>query len=227
MLNLLGEKFLNLVPKGEEEMPEDGTIPLDRTDAAYDIVDVFTGLTDTTESIDIPQLQQALTSVADTMNRSSDEAGATFDGLSRLSATIASRDEELQSLLQRSRSVSELLAARKGDIVALLKDGDLVLQELRKRRQAIHTLLVNTARLSRQLGGLVDDNEKQIGPMLDELHQVTQTLVTRDDQLKEAIDNLGPYTRILSNVIGTGPWFDAYAVNFFGLGGGEFTPEKR
>ena len=49
----------------------------------------------------------------------------------------------------------------------------------------------------------------EIGPMLDELHQVTQTLVTRDDQLKEAIDNLGPYTRILSNVIGTGPWLRA------------------
>jgi phospholipid/cholesterol/gamma-HCH transport system substrate-binding protein len=227
VLNLLGEKFLNLVPKGEEEMPEDGNIPLDRTDAAYDIVDVFTGLSDTTENIDLPQLQDALTSVADTMNRSSDEAGATFDGLSRLSATIASRDTELQSLLQRSRSVAELLAERKGDIVELLKDGDLILQELRKRREAIHTLLVNTARLSRQLGGLVDDNEKQIGPMLEELHQVTQTLVTREDQLKEAIDNLGPYTRILSNVIGTGPWFDAYAVNFFGLGGGEFTPEKR
>lgn len=227
VLNLLGDKFLNLIPKGEEDMPEDGTIPLDRTDASYDIVEVFTGLSETTEGIDLPQLQQALTSVADTMNRSSDEAGATFDGLSRLSATIASRDAELQSLLQRSRSVAELLAERKGDIVALLKDGDLILQELRNRRQAVHTLLVNTARLSRQLGGLVDDNEKQIGPMLAELRQVTQTLVTREDQLKEAINNLGPYTRILSNVIGTGPWFDAYAVNLGALGSGEFQPEKR
>ena len=43
-------------------------------------------------------------------------------------------------------------------------------------------------------------------------------------QLRAAVHNLGPYTRILSNIIGTGPWFDAYASNFFGLGTGEFVP---
>ena len=227
VLNLLGEKFLNLKPAGGEAMEEDGTIPLERTDASYDIVKVFTRLSDTTEEIKIPQLQRALSAVGTTMNRTSDEADATFDGLSRLSQTIASRDEELGQLLKRARSVTELLAERKGDIVALLKDGDLILQELRKRRAAIHDLLLGTARLSRELGGLVDDNEKQIGPMLRDLHTVTQTLVTRKEQLRNTIDNLGPYTRILSNVIGTGPWFDAYAVNLGALGSGEFTPEKR
>ncbi len=63
---------------------------------------VFTELSDTTENIEIPQLQQALTSVGDTMNRSSDEATATFDGLSRLSTAIASRDTEIESLLDRA-----------------------------------------------------------------------------------------------------------------------------
>jgi phospholipid/cholesterol/gamma-HCH transport system substrate-binding protein len=227
VLNLLGEKFLNLVPKGSQEMPEDGRIPLARTDASYDIVKVFNRLADTTEGIDIPQLQEALNSVADTMNRTSDEAGATFDGLSRLSTTIASRDAELQSLLERARSVSKLLADRKGDIVALMKDADLIMAELRRRREAVHSLLVNTARLSRELGGLVDDNQKQIGPTLRALREVTQTLVTREAQLRDIIVKLGPYTRIMSNVIGTGPWFDAYAVNFFALPSGEFQPEKR
>ena len=45
------------------------------------------------------------------------------------------------------------------------------------------------------------------------LHTVTQTLVKKKGQLQRAIGALGPYTRILSNIIGTGPWFDAYAVN--------------
>ncbi len=227
VLNLLGEKFLNLRPDGEQPMAEDGEIPLERTDASYDIVKVFNRLADTTEDIKIPRLQKALNVVGDTMNRTSDEADATFDGLSRLSQTIASRDDELEALLRRARSVSELLAARKGDIVALLKEGDKILKEVRKRRQAIHDLLLGTARLSRELGGLVDDNQKQIGPMLDDLHTVTQTLTQREKQLRGVVKNLGPYTSILSNIIGTGPWFDAYAVNLGALGSGEFTPEKR
>ncbi len=39
--------------------------------------------------------------------------------------------------------------------------------------------------------------------------------------------NLGPYASILINIIGTGPWFDAYVPNLVGLAGGEFKPGKR
>jgi len=224
VLNLLGEKFLNVIPAGEVAMRADGTIPLERTDASYDIVKVFEELSDTTERIDIPQLQTALDTVADTMNRTSDEAAATFTGLSRLSTVIASRDAEIQSLLQRANSVARLLDSRKGDLVALIKDGDKILTELRLRRDAIHDLLVNTRQLADQLGGMIEDNEKQIGPMLERLRSVTQLLVDRQDALQKSIHNLGPYVDILSHVIGTGPWFDAYASNFFNLGTGEFVP---
>jgi phospholipid/cholesterol/gamma-HCH transport system substrate-binding protein len=224
VLNLLGEKFLNLQPDGSERIEAGATIPLERTDSSYDIVEVFTELSSTTENIKIPQLQDALTTVADTMDRTSEEAALTFNGLSRLSVAIASRDEEIQSLLARAASVSRLLNERKGDVVQLVKDSDQILVELRDREEAIHALLVGTASLSRELGGLVDDNEAQIGPMLASLHDVTQLLVDREKQMRAAIHNLGPYTRILSNIIGTGPWFDAYASNLLALGSGEFQP---
>ena len=102
VLNLLGEKFLNLKPAGGSRSRRTARSRWQRTDASYDIVKVFTGLSDTTENIKIPQLQKALGMVGDTMDRTSDEAGATFDGLSRLSQTIASRDQELQALLERA-----------------------------------------------------------------------------------------------------------------------------
>jgi phospholipid/cholesterol/gamma-HCH transport system substrate-binding protein len=225
VLNLLGEKYIELTPAGEEDAEAGDTIPLDRTDSSYDIVRVFTELSDTTENIDIPQLQGALDTVADTMNRSSDEASATFEGLSRLSAAIADRDTEIQSLLDRAAKVSNLLADRKGDIVQLIRKGELILSELRNRREAIHRLLVSTSTLSKELGGLVEDNQEQIGPMLRDLRTVTQTLVSREKDVRASIANLGPYVRILSNVIGTGPWFDAYAVNLGNLVTGQFTPE--
>lgn len=224
VLNLLGEKFVNLRPQGSRRIEAGDTIPLDRTDSSYDIIKVFSQLSDTTERIDIPQLQTALTSVADTMNQSSDEAAATFDGLSRLATTIASRDADIQSLLKRANNVAQLLNERKGDVVQLIKDGSSLLDEVRNRREAIHTLLVHTAELSRQLGGLVDDNQAQIGPMLKDLKSVTDLLVRREKDLRAAVHNLGPYVRILSNIIGTGPWFDAYASNLLALPTGEFTP---
>lgn len=213
VLNLLGEKFIDIHPEGDEAAEGGSTIPLARTDSSYDIVKVFGELSDTTENIDIPQLQTALTEVAGTMSRTSDDAGQVFDGLSRVSRTIASRDAELQRLLDRARSVTGLLAERKGDLVQVVKDGNQILGELRARREAIHQLLVNTNQLAAQLGGLVDDNQEQLGPMLADLREVTQVLVKRRAALQRAVKAFGPYTRILSNIIGTGPWFDAYAVN--------------
>lgn len=224
VLNLLGEKFMDLKPAGEGQMREDSTIPLARTDSSYDIVRVFNELTDTTERIKIPQLQQALNVVADTMDRSSDEAKGAFDGLSRLSESIASRDTELKGLLQNANKVAKLLSQRKGDLVTLVKQGDLILGELANRKEAIHTLLLNTGILAQQLGGLVDDNQAQLKPMLADLHEVTQILVQRQGAIKETMKNLGPYIRILSNIVGTGPWFDAFAQNILGFATGEFVP---
>ena len=69
VLNLLGEKYLELTPAGSGQLDEDDVIPVERTQSAYDIVGVFGDLTTTTERIDTEQLQQALNVVSDTHER--------------------------------------------------------------------------------------------------------------------------------------------------------------
>src|SRR3954447_8338287 len=49
VLNLLGEKFLNLIPDGNGQLDSDTPIPVSRTSSPYDIVGVFGDLTTTTE----------------------------------------------------------------------------------------------------------------------------------------------------------------------------------
>ena len=45
------------------------------------------------------------------------------------------------------------------------------------------------------------------------MDELLSLLVERKDQLKATLHQLGPYVEILSNIIGTGPWFDAMAIN--------------
>ena len=71
-------------------------------------------------------------------------------GLSRLSNTIASRDAELRTLLAKARDVTGVLADRDQQITTLLSDGNLLLAELTARRDAIHSLLVNTSAARRR-----------------------------------------------------------------------------
>jgi phospholipid/cholesterol/gamma-HCH transport system substrate-binding protein len=224
VLNLLGEKYLNLVPAGDGQQDQDSPIPVARTSSSYDIVGVFGDLTTTTEQIDTHQLDQALNVVSDTVNDAAPEIQASFEGIARLSQSVASRDAQIQGLLQSSRDVSTLLADRSNDLVDLMQHSSLVFQEVEKRKDAIHRLLVNARELAVQLRGVATDNQAQIGPALKQVDGLLTLLNSKDKELKATLDALGPYASILGNIIGTGPWFDAYAVNLAAIPTGEFLP---
>ena len=224
VLNLLGEKYLDLTPAGDGQLEAGGTIPLERTESAYDIVGVFGDLTTTTEEIDTHELSKALDVVAGTLDQSSPEIAAAFDGIARLSRSVSQRDDELQSLFTSSQQVTRVLKNRSQDIVDLMRHSDLVFKELQSRKAAVHRLLVNARILADELKGVADDNAEQIGPALKEVDELTAMLVGKKDELKATLNQLGPYVSILSNIIGTGPWFDATAINLLTIPTGEFVP---
>jgi phospholipid/cholesterol/gamma-HCH transport system substrate-binding protein len=227
VLNLLGEKYLEITPKGSGEMKGGDTIPVSRTNGSYDIVSTLSELTTTTEAINIPHLSQALTTLGDTINAASPHIKSTFTGLSRISQAIASRDEGIQTLLGRADRVTHLLSQRRGDLVVLMKQGELVFQELIARRDAIHSLLINARQLAVELRGVATDNQGQINDALRQLDKTLTFLRGREKQLDTTLTNLGPYASILINIIGTGPWFDAFVPNLASIGTPEFQPGVR
>ena len=223
VLNLLGEKYLELTPAGPGQLGSDDVIPVSRTEAAYDIVGVLDDLTSTTERINLEQLKKALNTVGSTIESAGPEMEAAFTGISRLSQSVAGRDAELQTLLEGSASVSDILDDRKNDLVTLIKNSDLVFKELRSRKAAVHSLLVNARSLGTELSGVVQDNQAEIGPALKEVDDLLSFLTKKEKELKQTLAAYGPYADILGNIIGTGPWFDAYVVNLAGLATGEFS----
>ena len=224
--SLLGEKFLNILPEGSGTMNAGATIPLSRTDVTVDIVGTLGQLTTQTEQTNKENLTTALDSLAEVIDTAAPEVQSSFTGLSRLSTTIATRDEEIEKLLARSKNVTQLLDERKGDLVDLMKQASLIFQELQARKETIHTLLVSANQLAVELEGVVADNHKQLTPTLDKLENVLTFLHAREDQIETLIHNYGPYVNILGNIVGSGPWFDAYVPNILGVFTGEFTPTK-
>lgn len=213
MKTLLGEKYLSLEPKGPGQLPEDTQIPVSRTVSSYDVINAFQDLTTTSERIDTKQLATSLTVLADEFKDSPKHVRATLDGLSRLSRTVASRDEQLGTLLQRANSVTGLVATRTEQIDELITDADLLMVELAKRREDIRTLFTNTSRLSQQLTGLVRDNRAQLQPALREVNKTLAMLQKHDAAIQKTIQVLAPYTRVFANTLGSGRWFDVWVSN--------------
>ncbi|GGM52101.1 ABC transporter substrate-binding protein [Longimycelium tulufanense] len=207
---LLGQKFLALDPMGSKPLDPDEPIPRERAISPYDVTEAFNDLSRTVEKIDTDQLAQSFRVMADTMRNSSEDVRGAFDGLSALSRTISSRDEQLATLLNNTSKISKTLAERNDEFEKLLTDGNLLLAEIRQRRDAIGSLLDGTRKLSTQLQGLVADNEKQLRPALEQLERVTTMLQRNQDNLNRSLELMAPFYRVFANTLGTGRWFDTY-----------------
>jgi phospholipid/cholesterol/gamma-HCH transport system substrate-binding protein len=213
MKTLLGQKYVSLEPKGAGQLPADSEIPLARTVSSYDIVNAFADLTTTTERIDTRQLAGSLDVMAREFRDSPVHVKRALNGLSRLSRTIASRDDELRTLLERANSVSGTVASRNATTAKLIKDADLLLVELKARREAIHTLFTNTSDLAVQLTGLVRDNRAALKPALSQLTLVLAVLNRHEKDLDAAIAKMAPFTRVYANTLASGRWFDTFVAN--------------
>jgi phospholipid/cholesterol/gamma-HCH transport system substrate-binding protein len=208
--NALGRKFVQIVPGGTG-FSED--IPLERTTAPYGVTQALSDLTATTGELDVEQLAASFDSVAGMFADTPPELREALRGVSRLSSTISSRDTELQQLFEKARGVTGVLAERNQEITQLMTDGSAFFSEVQARRLVIHQLLVNTRLVSQELIGLVDDNQAQLGPALDELRGVIKLLDRNEDNLEYAIQNLGGFVRALGEAVGGGPFFYAYLQN--------------
>jgi phospholipid/cholesterol/gamma-HCH transport system substrate-binding protein len=208
---LLGAKYIDLDSQGTRSLNPSHPIPHSLT--PFDVYPAFTALTRTVQQINTKQLAQAFNTLSSDFADTPKSVRPVITGLSRLSTTISSRDQQLQTLLYRANQVTGVLAARDQDLQQVLRDGNLLLAELTKRREAIHSLLVNTQVLSAQLEGLVHDNQKTLGPLLSQLNNLFNMLLRNQDVLDRGIALLGPFYRLFNNVIGNGRWFDNYVQN--------------
>ncbi|GAA2273880.1 ABC transporter substrate-binding protein [Streptomyces ruber] len=207
---LLGDKYLALDPLGSGRQDPGSRIPLARTTSPYDVTQAFQDLSGTVDALDTQALAESFETVSDTFENAPPHVRDAAAGLSALSRSVSSRDAELTELLRDSARFTTTLADRKSSFETLIEDGGSLLGELRDRRDAIRALLQGSRALGTELGGLVEDNERQLGPTLEALGRVTGVLEDNSTRLEETLALVGPYYRLVGNTLGNGRWFDSY-----------------
>jgi len=210
---LLGAMFLALQPAGGGQLAEGSEIPVSRTSSPYDVVDAFSGLAERSEDIDTKQLASSLTVLADLTENTPEEFRAALQGVSALSTNLASRNEQINTLLKNLDKVVGVLDARDQDIIGLMRDGDVLFRALVARRQAVHNLLESTSTLSKELTALVRQSRADLKPALTHLGSVVDVLLKNQDSLDNSLRLMAPFYRVFANTLGNGPWFDTYIQN--------------
>ncbi|HEV7973295.1 MCE family protein [Amycolatopsis sp.] len=207
---LLGKKYLALEPFGDDVLDPTEPIPRARTTTPYELTDAFEDLVTTVNGVDTNQLATSFDALSQTFANTPADVKGTLSGLSQLSDTLSRRDSQLSRLLANTRLVSATLADRDAQLVQLMSDGNQLLDEVTRRKQAISALLTGATTLSRELRGLVDDNDDQLDPVLTQLDRLTTMLQRNQVALDLGIQRFAPFVRIFTNGAGNGRWIDGY-----------------
>ncbi|ORW01207.1 MCE family protein [Mycobacterium kyorinense] len=210
---LLGQRMLTLESAGSSSMRPLARIPVGRTSSPYSLTDAVSDLTTNVANTDTQSLNHALDVLSTTMDQIAPQLGPTFNGLTRLSRSLNSRNETVNELLKHTADVTAILAQRSQQVNALILDGNELTGVLVRRRQAIVRLLADTSALAQHVSGLIAENEKKLAPTLEKLNAVIKVLEKNRDNLAKAIPGLAKFESGLSEIVANGPYYVGYIPN--------------
>lgn len=210
---LLGQRILTLQSHGSGSLRSGDLIPVTRTSSPYSLTEAVDELTTNTEGTDTQQLNQSLDTLSETINQIAPQVGPTFDGVTRLSRSLNSRNEHLRALLKGATDLTGVLAERSQQVNTLLLNANELFGVLNEQREAIVSLLANTSAVARELSGLVADNESELAPTLQKLNSVTAMLERNRDNIAKALPGLSKYLITQGETVANGFYYNAYLPN--------------
>jgi phospholipid/cholesterol/gamma-HCH transport system substrate-binding protein len=211
--SLLGERVLTLVSAGSGRMHPRDVIPLSRTSSPYSLTQAVSDLTTNGAGTDTGALNQSLDTLSATIDQIAPQLGPTFDGLTRLSRSLNSRNETLGDLLKNASDLTGILSQRSEQVNALILNANDLLAVLVDRRQSIVDLLANTSVVAKQLTGLVADDEKTLAPTLQKLNSVIAILEKNRDNIAKALPGLAKFEVTQGETVNNGSYYTAYVPN--------------
>lgn len=212
-LTLLGKAGLELVPRGNGDLRSGASIPAARTSSPYDITDALAELTTRSSAIDVGQLSKALSTASGTLAATPVDLQRALQGITAVARTVSENGDTLESVLSRTKNLTDVLQNRNARVATLLTSGADLLAELNARQQAVVDLLSGTTRLTSQLSRLVEENRADLRPALMDLNKVTALLNRNKENLQKTIEGARDYAVEFGDTISSGPFFDAYVQN--------------
>ncbi|MGN6334580.1 MCE family protein [Mycobacterium sp.] len=210
---LLGERMLTVESAGSGTMHPMALIPVSRTSSPYSLTEAVSDLTTNTAGTNTTALNQSLDTLAATLDQVAPQLGPAFDGLTRLSRTLNSRNKSLSELFKSAGDVTGILGERSMQVNKLILNSDSLLQVLVARRQEIVDLLANTSVVAKQLTGLVHDNESKLAPTLERLNSVLAMLEKNRDNISKALPGLAKFEITVGEAISSMYAYSAFVPN--------------
>ncbi|MEV0993976.1 MlaD family protein [Nonomuraea sp. NPDC050202] len=218
--NLLGGRYVKLTgavaPPYLDQLPEaQRRIPVQRTGVPTLINDAVKDATRLVERLDTEAVDDLLAELGKLDTFKHGRVTRLLDNIGDLSETISRSEPQLQRLLDNGTRVMELLEKKDAQLGRLIDAVEVMLSELRRRRNELRTILGDGSDLVQSTTRLITEHERTLVRVLDDNAAITTRLSGSTGRLNSLLAWAGPTFSGLATMGGQGPWLEAIAT---GLG---------
>ncbi|MDV6013759.1 MCE family protein [Haloechinothrix sp. LS1_15] len=204
---VLGQRYLDVVSRGDGELDPDDRIPLHRTSVLYTLDELSRAAEDTAEELDLDALRGLISSLEQDAP-DGELLGDALDGVAGAAEMFTRHSEQFRGLLSSTQQVTDSVLEQSDVLVTLLADADVIADVLAQRTDTIAALIAEIRELSTRLETFIDSNRPEITGILERLDVITQTLTETQEEFNELLRQFAPTSRYISNTFGQGPWGD-------------------
>lgn len=206
LTTLLGRRYLELSPAGDGEL-HSRTIALANTSVPYNLQATLADATTTFEQVDADHIAASMAEMSNGLAGVPEALPEALQNVQSLAAVIASRRDQIGSLLKNVDTITGLIRDQKADLGALVIQGRDLLQTINARQASLHRLLDGTTALVDTVKTILG-NEPAINELLANMQQFAQMAASHDALVRNTLQVMPVAFRNLANASGSGTALD-------------------
>jgi phospholipid/cholesterol/gamma-HCH transport system substrate-binding protein len=208
---ILGQKFVDIVPKGGAPLVrDDRIIPLNRTRIPFELYEVTNRSVASIGQIDAKALNDALRELGTLFEDPEGNLGRALDGLSTATKGLKEREAELDQLLKSGGEIVDVLGSRSEALGRIFDSTSELLTALSARSEGLRGFVSGTDHLARELSGLLKATRGDLDPALRDLHTALLVVKKEIGPVEKAVQALGPSAKSFGSAFLQGHWGDIW-----------------
>lgn len=211
--NLVGQRYLSLERGAEEpsgELDAGSTVPIDRTDPALDLTELFNGFKPLFRALSPDEVNKLSYEIIQVLQGEAGTVESLLSHTASLTTTIAEKDQVIGEVIDNLNSVLDSVNAR----TPQLSDSITRLQELvsglAEDRDSIGEAISSIGGLTDTTAGLLEESREPLRDDIDALDTLVGNLNEEEATVEHFIQFLPEKVSKMSGTADYGSWFNFY-----------------
>jgi phospholipid/cholesterol/gamma-HCH transport system substrate-binding protein len=195
MRSLIGERYVELAPvwSGKGPRLESGAvIPLARTRVPAEVNELFDEATRVSEQVDADALRMMVKNLGQALGGNSQAVAGVTSGLAQVGQTLSAHSADLDQSLHALEGVVGTLASRDDEVTSILRSSTAVSQSLLAQQGALDAAVGGLDDMLGRLASFTGNEKDRIAAVLDALDRVGRVLAAHEEGWRRIVD-LAPF----------------------------------